>query len=503
MRRVKDKRHVPKRYYRPEQVCCPQCRQVLRRRYAVGRKYLVFLSGRYFVVSMGYQCPNAPCAWRNRVYVSQVVRRLTVRGSSFALEVIVRMGYWRFWRRGTVAQIQEMRPQERHLPISEREVLYRIGVFLVLLRCTYHLRLPAHAAYFRRQGLFLAIDALKPEKGNPALYVVRDLKSGLVWQVVPVLAADHLTLAERVLKPITALGYRIRGVVSDDETALQIAVAQVFPGVSHQTCQGHCLREAAAPVADADRAFTKALKPAIRGPFDAAQRELNRFNPHDPRQVVSSTYADLLRSTLTEGSKPPFDLGGLRVFEDLARLAASLRRSRQKGAIRSWTGCWPWCNTARGLPLSTGNATANGLGWSDGSDDLTPRPKPGSHTQPGAASNGRSKTFWPNWNSMLKAIPQMRRWLPISAQPSTNAGRASSPVTLGPNATAPTMLWKPSSAAGGLGNVKSMAASPCMRSSSGMANGLSSLTQLRPARKCCGAGSGSSKPNLIASTLAV
>lgn len=168
MRRAKDKQQVPKRYSRPEQVSCPRCGQVLRRCYAVGRKDIVFLSGRYLVVSRGYRCPNPTCAGRARVYVSQAARGLTVRGSSFALEGIVQIGYGRFWRRWTVAQIQAVLTQERHLPISDREVLYLIGVFLVLLRCPYHLRRQAHTADFRRHGLFLAIDARKPEKGTTA-----------------------------------------------------------------------------------------------------------------------------------------------------------------------------------------------------------------------------------------------------------------------------------------------------------------------------------------------
>ena len=502
MRRAKDKQQVPKRYYRPEQVSCPRCGQVLRRCYAVGRKYIVFLSGRYLVVSRGYRCPNPTCAGRDRVYGSQAARGVTVRGSSFALAVIVQIGYGRFWRRGTVAQIHAVLTQERHLPISERAVLYLIGVFLVLLRCPYHLRRQAHTADFRRQGLFLAIDALKPEKGNPALYGVRELKCGLVLQVVPLLAADPLTLAERVLKPITALGYRNRGVVSDDEKALQIAGAQVFPGVAHQTCQGHCLREAAAPVTDADQVFTKALKRAIRGPLYAAQRALHRLAADDPRQVVLSPYADLIRSTLTEGSKPPFALGGLRVVEDLARLEASLRRSRKKGASRSWSSCWPWCNTAKGLRLSTGHSKANAVGWSSWRDDLTPQTTRVSRAQPLVASNSRSKTFWSNWSSLPKVIPTMRRWVPLSAPPSVTAGRASSPVTLGPNATAPTMIWRPSSAACGLVNGKSMVASPCLSSSSALANGPSSSTQRKPSSKCCSACSSSTQPNLIGRTLA-
>lgn len=267
MRRAKDNRDVPKLYYRPQERICPRCVEVLQRCYPLWRKYIVFLSGRYLVISTGYRCPNPTCAWRERVYPSPEANRLTVRGSSFALEVIVQIGYWRVWQRWTVAQIHETLSVERRLPISEREVLYLIGVFLVLLRCTYHLRLAEHAPYFQRHGMFLSIDALKPEKGNRALYVVRELKFGLVLHQVSLFSADQSTLEQRLLQPIESLGYRICGVVSDDEKALRLALAHRWPQVSHQTCQVHCLRAAATPIVQADQAFKKALKKAIRAPL--------------------------------------------------------------------------------------------------------------------------------------------------------------------------------------------------------------------------------------------
>jgi hypothetical protein len=115
---------------------------------------------------------------------------------------------------------------------------------------------------------------------------VRELKFGLVLHVMPLLSADHQTLERCVLQPVKALGYRIRGLVSDDERALLLAVAHVFPGVRHQTCQSHCLREAATPIVEADQTFKKALKQAIRAPFYAAGRALNQLAPEDPRQAV-------------------------------------------------------------------------------------------------------------------------------------------------------------------------------------------------------------------------
>lgn len=502
MRRAKDNRHVPKRYYHPERLRCPCCRHILKRAYPLWRKYIVFLKGRYLVISVGYGCrnPKCPVAKRKQTFASREAQALTVRGSSFALEVIVQIGYWRFWKRWTVTQIHEVLTQERDLPISEREVLYLIGVFLVLLRCTYPLRLAERAVYFRRHSLFLSIDALKPEKGNTAFYVVRELKFGLVLQVTPLLSANHLALERRVLQPVKALGYRIRGVVSDDEPAIVLAVAHVFPDARHQTCQSHCLRDAATPIVEADQALKKALKQAIRAPFYTVCRELSQLAPEDPCQAVLSTYAELIRSTLTEGSKPPFALGGLRVFEDLTRLEASLTRNRKKGATHSWINSWPWFNASKPSRHSTNGSSANETGWSNWTGGSTRR-KIANRARPGAVLSVRSKTTWPNWKPMLNITPAKPTWSRTSVPHSDNAGPGSLPATLGPNAIAPTTIWKPSLGVYARANAKFTAASQSTSSSYAMVSGPSSLIPPKPWTKYCNAFNNLTKPSLIRNML--
>jgi len=500
-RKAKDNRDVPKRYYQPECRQCPKCQQVLKRAYPVWHKYMVLLDGRVQVISVGYRCPNPDCSESGRIHLSQAASRLTVRGSSFALEVIVRIGYWRFWNRWTVEQIHQVLTKERGLPISEREVLYLIGVFLVLLRCTYDLRLKEHVADFRRHGLFISVDALKPEKGNQALYVVRELKFGLVLHVVSWLLTDHKPLQQPLLQPVKELGYRLRGIVSDDEKPLVIAGAQTFPGAAHQTCQIHCLCEAATPIAKADRAFKKELKQAIRAPFYAVCRSLQpQLASDDPRAEVLSTYADLVRSTLTEGSKPPFELGGLRVFEDLARLDASLKRCRQKGGTRSWINCWPWSHSAIRLPPATDNSNVNGASWWNWSVVSTRQTSRANRARPAARSNARSKSFCPSWSSTRKIVRQTQVWSHISARPSVIAGRACSSVMPGLSAIAPTMTWKPSLVGCGPDNGKCMVASPSMSLFSATANGQSSSTQPNPMSKSCGDANSLTRPSLIRNT---
>ncbi len=359
MRRAKANAQVPTRYYRPEQTTCPTCGHPLRRCYPLWRKFIVFLTGRYRVVSVGYRCSNPRCKTQSQVYASQAAQRLTLRGSSFALELIVQIGDWRFRQCWTLAQIHQALIQDRHVPISERRVFDLIGIFLVLWQCTYHQRIEAHAPYFRRHGLFLAIDALKPEKGNQGLYVVRDLTFGLVLHQVSLLSATQAALEKQLLAPVEAFGYRVRGVVSDDEKALALAIAHRWPKAQHQTCQFHCLRDAAVPISAADLTFKKQLKKAIRGPYYAVARAIDQCDPKAPGLSVLRTYADLLRTTLTEGSKPPFELGGLRVFADLTRLEISLKRCQKKRSIRSWPNSLPWSNAVNRFAAAIAGCNGN------------------------------------------------------------------------------------------------------------------------------------------------
>jgi hypothetical protein len=46
-------------------------------------------------------------------------------------------------------------------------------------------------------------------------------------------------------------------------------------------------------------------------------------------------YADAMRSTLLEGGIAPFELGGIRVFDDLTALATSLACCQEKEARAS------------------------------------------------------------------------------------------------------------------------------------------------------------------------
>lgn len=75
----------------------------------------------------------------------------------------------------------------------------------------------------------------------------------------------------------------------------------------------------------------KRLKATFRQRLRRFERRIGCLPDDDPYRPVLTDYADAMRSTLLEGGVAPFELGGVRVFDDLTALAASLARCQEKG----------------------------------------------------------------------------------------------------------------------------------------------------------------------------
>jgi len=97
------------------------------------------------------------------------------------------------------------------------------------------------------------------------LWVLRDCLSGEVLLARSLLSGRQQDLAELIRQVHDNLPVPISGVISDGQHPIRKAVAKVLPGVPHQLCQFHYLREAARPVYEADRHAKKELKKQVRG----------------------------------------------------------------------------------------------------------------------------------------------------------------------------------------------------------------------------------------------
>ena len=93
-------------------------------------------------------------------------------------------------------------------------------------------------------------------------------------------------------------------------------------------------REAAKPMAEADRHAKKELKKQVRG-VRPIERALEK-RADDEAEVVRG-YCLAVRSALTDDGQPPLDAAGLRLHDRLQAILTSIARIEEKrGFLRSW-----------------------------------------------------------------------------------------------------------------------------------------------------------------------
>ena len=246
------------------------------------------------------------------------------------------------------------------VPISEAEVRYLYHQqYLPLLACLERAQLARLSAVAAQTGLLLSLDGLAPQGGEPQLWVVRELQTGLTVRSGWLSQQDQPTFGG-FLQPIADQGWRVRALLSDKQRGLEPAVAAVFPDIPHAWCQLHYLNNAAEPVAAAVEQLKVTLREDIRDRVGLLIRQ--EVGPAAPgvltvtgllpsplaapiapaataaaappgaaatplAQARAAIVQDLLRRVrylLTLKARPPFGLAGLEMYERLREVVTCL-----------------------------------------------------------------------------------------------------------------------------------------------------------------------------------
>ncbi len=138
-------------------------------------------------------------------------------------------------------------------------------------------------------------------------------------------------LAELIGQVRDGLAVPITGVVSDGQHSIRKAVAEALPGVPHQLCHFHYLREAARPIYEADRHAKKELKKRVRGVRPLERQVEGRT---DPEAQAIQGYCDAVRSAVTDDGRPPLEASGLKLHDRLSAVVASLDGVAEKRGSR-------------------------------------------------------------------------------------------------------------------------------------------------------------------------
>jgi hypothetical protein len=305
---------------------CPACGSYLYPDY-YSRRTLTTLAGLVRLRLQVRRCHNHSCSLHRLVFRPETEGQFALPHHEFGLDIVALVGSLRYAQHRTVPEIHQELLRHRVL-ISQRSVCNLLDRYDELRSLTVA-DLDRLKPKLQKQGrLVLALDGLQPDVGHEVLWVVRDCLSGEVLLARSLLSARQVDLAALLKEVVDAVGVPVHAVVSDGQNSIRKAVAQALPGVPHQLCHFHYLREAGTPIYEADRHAKKELKKTVRG-VRAIERQVEERD--DVLAEVVQGYCAAVRSALTDDGRPPLDAKGLLLEERLNAVAASLDRLAEKG----------------------------------------------------------------------------------------------------------------------------------------------------------------------------
>src|SRR5499426_3951523 len=343
--------------YRPELLTCLHCGALLVTwHYLAWDKTVQTLDRLLSIATRPSHCPQATCPGSRMRLLSAEAQRLAPPGSTYGYDVLVHLGWLRQHQRATYREIHLT--LSTRLAISEAHVRYLYQHFyLPLLACHERQQRGRLAQVAEEQGgLIIALDGLAPQGGEPQLWFIRDLSTGLTLRSGWLAQLDQPTF-EAFLAPLKHLEWPSLAVLSDKQTGLVPAVATVLPDSRHQFCQAHYLRNLAEPLAAADAAFKRELRQTVRAQVGdvlrqeprrqpgqagvltvtglvpslvekptapAGQRPVPAAAPMTSSPEAEPVITQLVRHTrylLTLKGRPPLRLAGLETYERLAHVA--------------------------------------------------------------------------------------------------------------------------------------------------------------------------------------
>ena len=312
----------------PLRSTCEQCGNRLWVAYH-GRRKVRTLEYLWQLTVVMCHCPTPTCPRYHVRYHPEEEGRWALPHGEFGLDVIATIGAWRFVEHRSVPEIHQ-RLLARGLSISERAVLNLMQRYeeLVTLRITDHERIKTR---LQQQGhVILALDGLQPDVGHEVLWIVRDCLSEDILLARPLLSStqgDLTALLTEIKEELEQLVVPVKDIISDGEETIRRAVSFVFPHVPHQLCQFHYLKDATAPLYEADRHAKTQLKKQLRGvrPIERALEERST-----PENEAIRGYCLAVRSALTDDGRSPLQASGLRLHDRVTQVSASIARVQEK-----------------------------------------------------------------------------------------------------------------------------------------------------------------------------
>lgn len=309
---------------------CPECGKRMWADYDNWRT-VTTLSGLVRLRLKVRRCHTHGCSRHLQPYRPEAEGRCALPQHEFGLDVIALIGALRYGEHLSVPELHERLVRGYGLAICERTVTNLLDRYDELLAVSLADDRRLKRITNEQGRAILALDGLQPDVGHEVLWVLRDCISGEVLLARSLLSGREEDLAGLIRIVAKSLGVPIEGVVSDGQTSIRNAVAAALPGVAHQLCHFHYLREAARPIYEADRHAKKELKKRVRG-VRPIERDLE--DREDQEAEAIRGYCAAVRSAITDDGRPPLEASGLKLHHRLTTISRSLDRVAEKRGSR-------------------------------------------------------------------------------------------------------------------------------------------------------------------------
>ena len=218
---------------------CPFCGSKLKRKYNTNPRRLITLDGEYSILERVSRCSNSKCVGYEKSFRAEQLQAIIFPRKIFSMDVIMYIGTLRYEEHKTYAEIKEAL-RKKSIKISSGELTNLTMTFESLIKGWHE----EHIQEIREKlgEYILSIDGTYSYK-DKTLYIFRSYENGVVLYANTTEKDDVQHVQPLLEKVVEMYGLPI-AVISDMQPAIIESVKNVMPGIPHQFCQYHFIKNA-------------------------------------------------------------------------------------------------------------------------------------------------------------------------------------------------------------------------------------------------------------------
>jgi len=310
--------------YQPELKICPICADKLIKKYNTAKKTVITLKEKMECGERVLKCRNSKCKGSLMSFHSAEFKALTLEDMTFGIDVVALEGELRFEEHKTIEEIVN-NLKGQGVNTNGATVSKHLDRYLALISGYQQEKVEAiRQAIAKQGGYVLQIDGTVSVK-TKTLYIFRDNVSGTTLYAA--LADQDNTDSVKPLFQYVKDKFGIPlAIMSDMQKAFIESAAEVFPGVPHQFCQYHFLKNVGnAILKEKHQQLGKLIRQKeVKTEIVKIQNQVETRKKDDKLAEVIFAFCCMLLNVTT--MQAPFELYYLEIYNRYWEIRTAIRK---------------------------------------------------------------------------------------------------------------------------------------------------------------------------------